>query len=394
MSPPSVLRTGPAPREGHGSDADAATPIRDTLLSDLLDIIGDSVISVDHGQRIVFFNRESERVFGFTAAEVLGEPLEMLLPETARSRHQAQVEGFQSSESSRRLMGERGIIHGRRKSGDIFPAEVSITRSTLNGATLLTAVLRDISQRDRMEHELQDARIASSAKGMFIANMSHELRTPLNAIIGFSDLFLQESSGPLGKPQYMDYAQSINDSGRHLLNVVNNILDISAIEFHKLTLAEEPVLLNYLIRSCLKFIRLAAEAKYIDVDEDIAPDLPVVMADETRLKQAIINLLSNAVKFTPVHGRIKVTAARTEAGTISIAVSDTGIGIPEVDLPNITQPFYPADPSFRRNFGGAGLGLSLVKALMELHGGSLILESKLGEGTTARLILPALRVVA
>jgi len=237
------------------------------------------------------------------------------------------------------------------------------------------------------------AEAASKSKSLFLASMSHELRTPLNAILGFSETMLYETFGPLGAPRYKEYLGDIHKSGSHLLSLINDILDIARFDAGQAELYEEVFDLEPLAAECMRMIAGHAEKCDIVLFTELAADLPALRADKRRIKQVLINLLSNAVKFTPAGGRVKFSAALSELG-LAMAVRDTGIGIAEQDIPKALERFGQVDSSLARKYEGTGLGLPLSKQLMELHGGSLSLESQEGVGTTVTVTLPPDRLTA
>jgi cell cycle sensor histidine kinase DivJ len=253
------------------------------------------------------------------------------------------------------------------------------------------AITRDISDRKAQEAELMrnrdEAESASRAKTQFLANMSHELRTPLNAVIGFSEILNRELFGTLGEARYRDYARLIRESGEHLLNVVNDILDMSKIEAGKFGIVREPFDVAPLIKSCCDIMRHAAEQRSLSLIMDVAPGIPELPADKRACKQMLLNVISNAIKFTDPGGWVRVSA-RATGGNVEFAVSDNGIGIAEQDLPKLGNSFVQANNAYDRSYDGAGLGLSVVKGLARLHGGRLELASVLGQGTIAMIILP------
>jgi len=244
----------------------------------------------------------------------------------------------------------------------------------------------------RLSEALTIAAQADRAKSAFLAAVSHELRTPLNAIIGFSEMLTIELFGPLGHMRYRDYAHDIHHSGVHLLSVINDILDLSRIDAGDKRLDEEDVDIRKLIGQSLKMIRPQALAAGVELSAEIDSALPVLRADPRRLKQALINLLGNAVKFTPAKGTIAV-AARETADGIVITVADTGIGIAGDDIPRALERFGQVDSRLSRKYEGVGLGLPLAKQFVELHGGTLTLDSTLNVGTTVTITLPARRIV-
>jgi signal transduction histidine kinase len=237
------------------------------------------------------------------------------------------------------------------------------------------------------------AEIANRTKTEFLANMSHELRTPLNAIMGFSELLKGEMLGPVGNPTYVEYAHDIHQSASHLLQIINDILDLSKVEAGKIDLDERAIDLHTLVDASLRLIGERAGEAGVQVSNEVPADLPRLMADERLLKQILINLLSNSVKFTPSGGSVKVQAWREPNGVMALAVTDTGIGIAEDDLPKVMEPFRQADAALSRKYEGTGLGLPLVKSFMELHRGVFELKSQVGSGTTALSRFPRDRVM-
>lgn len=255
----------------------------------------------------------------------------------------------------------------------------------------VVAITRDISRNKLDAIELERARAeaerANEAKSRFLATVSHELRTPLNAIIGFSEMLTNEASLGLDAERRQDYARVIRDSGQHLLAVVNSILDVSRIESGHFEIRPEPFAVAPLVESCYEMMLLRAEQAGVSLDVDIAPDLPEIVADRIALRQVLINLISNAVKFTPRGGSVNVSV-RAAGADFLIAIADTGIGIAESDLAQVGNPFFQAASSYDRPYEGTGLGLSVVKGLIELHGGTFEIKSKVGKGTRVSVRLP------
>jgi signal transduction histidine kinase len=254
----------------------------------------------------------------------------------------------------------------------------------------------DISERKRVEVDLrrakEEAELASRSKTEFLANMSHELRTPLNAIIGFSDILMGQIFGPLGDARYADYAHDIRDSGLHLLNLINDVLDVSKVEFGKVELIEETVDIGNVVESCARLMRDRADAAGLRLTLEVPEVLPQLQGDSRRLKQILLNLLSNAVKFTPTGGRVTVRAATVPDG-FCLTVEDTGIGIAAADIDKAMRPFGQIDSRLARKYQGTGLGLPLACSMTELHGGRLELVSAPGRGTMATVWLPRSRVI-
>ena len=255
----------------------------------------------------------------------------------------------------------------------------------------IVAVTRDISERRAHENALIEARdaaeSASRAKSAFLANMSHELRTPLNAIIGFSEVMTQEIFGPVGNPRYHEYTKLIHESGGHLLELINSVLDMSKIEAGKFELHEELLDLSEVATSSIRFVSQAAERVGVVLKLSIDPGAEQIFADRRAVKQMLINLINNGVKFTPRGGEVRVTAMVGRGG-LAIGVADTGTGIARKDLERLGKPFEQVEWAQTRAKEGTGLGLALVKNLAAMHGGEMVLQSALGEGTTVLLRLP------
>ena len=260
----------------------------------------------------------------------------------------------------------------------------------------LFGICQDVTEERRMQATLREARDAAQAadraKSTFLACMSHELRTPLNAIIGFSDLLQTEMFGPLGSDQYLEYAADINRSGHHLLELVNDLLDMARVEAGMVDLQEETIDVAMLVREAVNLARGSVPEAVHKFDVRLHDATPLLMADRRRMKQVLINLIGNAVKFTPSGGRIRIAVSEDERH-MSIVIADTGIGIPPEKISDLGQPFNQIENTASRRYQGSGMGLFITKALVERHGGELEIESRLGEGTTVTIKLPSNRLV-
>ena len=248
-------------------------------------------------------------------------------------------------------------------------------------------------ERDKAEAEKTKAEEANKAKSVFLATMSHELRTPLNAIMGFSEILKREMFGPLSVPAYKDYAGDIHHSGRHLLDLIDDILDLSRIEAGRRDIHEEPFDILSCVKSAQTLLNGKAQEKSIAVTVDIAESLPKLMGDLRGVNQIIINLLSNAIKFTPAGGAVVISAMRNAAGAMVLSVKDNGPGIPAHEIHTALQSFSRGAKATKDATDGAGLGLSIVKGLMDLHGGDVAIRSKEGCGTEVLVTFPARRVL-
>jgi two-component system cell cycle sensor histidine kinase PleC len=245
-----------------------------------------------------------------------------------------------------------------------------------------------------LSQALGAATTSAKAKGDFLALMSHELRTPLNAIIGFSEVLGSELFGPLGHGRYKEYSRDIHGAGKHLLALINDILDLSKAEAGKFELCDEEIVTADLLDECLRLMRGRAEEAGLRLTWRFVPGLPNLIVDRLRLKQVLLNLLSNAIKFTPAGGSVTLNADYRDGGECHLTVRDTGIGMAPEAIPLALEPFRQIASPLARNHEGTGLGLSLAKSLIECHGGRLELESVLSQGTVARLMLPAERCIA
>ncbi|MEX0840030.1 MAG: ATP-binding protein, partial [Parvibaculum sp.] len=264
----------------------------------------------------------------------------------------------------------------------------------LLGAAHLAGIAIERRQAERgLKQATESAEMANRAKTKFLANMSHELRTPLNAIIGFSEIMRDGMFGPLGNERYREYAVDIHDSGRHLLNVIDDILDISKIEAGRYAIEEQDVDLADVLHWSAEMMRARTMDKRQKVSLGLPDNMPRICADQRAMRQIMLNLLSNAAKFTPAEGRIDIAVGLTDAGDLSVAVCDTGIGIPADKLGEVMEPFGQVDDTNARQHGGTGLGLPITKSLIEMHGGDFRLKSTVGVGTTATMILPASRLI-
>ena len=360
--------------------------LTEAQLGGILSIADDAIIAMDDAQRIIYFNKGAERIFGYTPEEAIGQQLELLLPPGARAAHAARVAEFGASGAAARRMAERSEIAGRRRDGSEFPAEASISCFNTGATRIYTAIVRDVTEQKRQAEALRDAKraaeLADEAKSMFLANMSHEIRTPLNAIIGMTSLLLYADL----TDEQRDFVQTIRSSGDALLTIINEILDFTKIELGSLELDPHPFDVRHVIEASLDQVAGVAAEKNLNLAYIADDSVPaVVVSDGLRLRQILLNILSNAVKFTR-QGEVVVNVEAFRTGQspyeLHFTVVDTGVGIPEEERDRIFKPFSQLDASTTREYGGTGLGLAISQRLCEMLGGRIWVESNPGGGAS------------
>lgn len=353
------------------------------LFAGLLAIAVDAVIAVDHEQRIIFFNEGAERIFGWSASEVGGQFLEVLLPERYRASHRGHVAGFGSAHGRARLMGERQQISGLRKSGEEFAAEAAIERIVVEGRDIYAAVLRDVSARQRAEDALRQA---VRARDDMMGIVSHDLRNPANAVKMLARSII-EGDAMDASPSVMERVAVIRQAADQIDALIQDLLDITRLEAGRLQVNATPVVVAGIVAKSIDAMRPLAEAGGLTLAAALPPIGLVVIGDSDRIIQLLSNLIGNAIKFTPAGGIVSFLVTTRDAD-VEFEVTDTGSGIAPDQLPYVFDHFYQATPARRGSRHGAGLGLPISRGIVEAHGGRIWIEGAPGQGTTVRFTLP------
>lgn len=365
-------------------------------LSDAVESFSDGFSLFDKDDRMVMCNQEFRRMHPLLAGRLEpGIAFEEILRTYVESGEMPDAIGQEEDWIKRRIRRHRNPSEDFEvKFRDGTWLRVSERRTNDGGCVSLRTDITSMKQhQENLSSQQRRADSANKAKTDFLLTMSHELRTPLNAIMGFSEVMKQQLRGPLGDERYVDYASDIYDSASHLLAVINNILDISRIEAGRLELDEQAVTLGDEVAKAMR--QLEDEARNADVElaSEIEPDLPLLLGDAHKIRQIVINLVGNAVRYMPGKGRVVVRAERDPEGGIVLSVEDNGAGMSPEDVERVISPFVRLSNPMVRAHDGTGLGLPLVKALVELHGGTFILTSAVDEGTTARAAFPKSRII-
>ena len=329
------------------------------------------------------FGHEPNAIIGRTRAEVAAPS------DRDRAKWDQHMAALDRHEVFRNFVYARDVTDGSEKVVSVSGNPVFDPSGRFAG---FRGTARDVTSQVLSERSLQDAKLAAEAanisKSQFLANISHELRTPLNAIIGFSDMMMTGIAGPLGG-KFEEYSRIINGSGKHLLHIVNDLLDIAKIDAGKFTLRNEPIEPARFANTCLEMVREAANDQEVQLSLEVEPELPPFYADARRMKQVMLNLLSNAIKFTEGGGSVMLRLKRDEEGGVAFEVRDTGLGMSPDELVIAMEPFGQVDAGLNRRHDGAGLGLPLARSLVEQHHGTLRIDSEKGRGTIVTVILPS-----
>ena len=356
------------------------------LFSGLLAIAADAVIAVDEEQRIIFFNEGAERIFGWRAAEIGGQRLEVLLPERFRATHEGHVQRFGEVHGRARLMGDRQQISGLRKNGEEFPAEAAIQRVEVSGGSIYATVLRDISARQRAEDALHQA---IHARDDMIGIVSHDLRNPANAVKMLVKSILGGNARHLIPADVADRLRIVHQAAEQMDALIQDLLDMTRMEGGALTVSAKAVDADWLVARSVEALRPLAEAAQVSLATSLDEEPLTLLVDPDRVLQLLSNVVGNAIKFTPAGGSVSLSVHATPDGAL-FAVKDTGIGIASAQLECVFDRFTQLPTA--QGLGprhGAGLGLPISRGIVEAHGGRIWIESQAGDGTLVQFLLPA-----
>jgi PAS domain S-box-containing protein len=368
-----------------GSPRADSRKLTDFLLADIVAISADAIICIDESQNVTLFNQGAEQIFGWKSDDIMGKPLDLLLPDRFRPTHRGHVESFGKSEDRARRMGHRREISGLRKNGEEFPAEAAIAKVRMGNSVVYSVVLRDITEQVALHKRLQRA---VSARDDTVGVVAHDLRNPVSAVKMLSAALLRSHEDRL-TTEGREQLQLVHDAARQMDRLIQDLLDVMRVETGRLVIEPEPIAASALLQNALGTLRPLIEHAKLELLEDIPSTLPMVRADPERIAQVLSNLIGNAIKATASGGRVTV-AATSERDDVRFSVSDTGYGISAEQLPHIFDRFWQAGQSSIRS-RGAGLGLPIAEGIVKAHGGRMWAASVAGSGSTFYFTLPMVK---
>jgi PAS domain S-box-containing protein len=398
QAPVAAANENTAATETAGAEAGSLSLLRGEVeeLHSILETATDGVVLLGDEGEIRSLNRSASALFNYDNGEIAGKPFVTLFAHESQRAVLDYLSGLANNGVASVLNDGREVI-GREASGGFLPLFMTIGR--LKSSHGYCAVIRDITQWKRTEEELRNAKraaeTANAHKTDFLARVSHEIRTPLNAIIGFSDMMATERFGPIGNPRYVEYANDIGRSGRHVLDIVNDLLDISKIEAGQMDVDFIAVPLNETVAEAVSLVQPQANNQRVIIRTALSQSVPQIVADLRSIKQIVLNILSNAIRFTPSGGQIVVSTAYEANGSVSLRIRDTGIGMTRAELEQAMKPFRQVASSGKRVRGdGTGLGLPLTKAMVDANRANFSITSTPNEGTLVEITFPSQRVLA
>ena len=366
--------------------------VPDQVLAGVLHLASDAVLCVDEAQQIRFFNDGASRMFGYAAAEVLGQPMSVLLPQRFHVGHAGHIHKFGEGQSAARKMSERSPIFGLRKNGQEFSAEAAIVRVSTEEGMIFAVVMRDVTEQRQTEALVQRA-LANSENAVrdrddLLGLVSHDLRNPVNAVKMLASALLRipsDAGATKLPPSAAEHASVMLQAATQMDTLIQDLLDVTRLERGQLRISRRPEAIGALMATTADLLAPLAADRGVTLETELEAGLPMVYIDPDRIAQVLSNLVGNAVKFTPPGGHVKLRALR-QPGGILVIVQDTGVGIAADDLPFVFDRFWQSQ---RTDRSGAGLGLAIAHGIVRAHGGTLTMQSEVGVGTSAVLSLQA-----
>ncbi len=369
-------------------------PLSDELLARIVALAADAIICVNANQSITFFNDGASRIFGYTQEEIMGKPLDCLIPERLKDAHRSHVNAFGQSPIAARQMGDRSPISGVRKNGEEFPAEAAISKMIGPNGPIFSVVLRDVTHQRRAEELnrklLTDTEAAVKARDEVLGLVSHDLRNPVNAVKMLAAAILRtapEHAGEVVAPKVMEHARVMLQAANQMDALIQDLLDVTRLESGRLQLSRTDVALADVLHMTMNTMLPLAQEQQVHLIDRVEYDVPRVDADPDRLVQLLSNLVSNAIKFSRRDGEVHISA-HADSRMVTVSIKDDGVGIAANELPQVFDRFWQ---SKRTNRSGAGLGLAIARGIARAHGGDISITSALNEGTTVSFTLPVAR---